>query len=76
MTTTQTGSNIPPEIYAATAFQIVINLLMLLKNRGTLKESDRVDLINMVAAGLNPANDPHIRAMKELLWTISGVKPS
>ena len=76
MSTAITPPNIPPGLYATTAFQIVINLLVLLKAEGVVSENDRVDLLNTVAAGLNSVNNPQIRAMKELLWHLSGVKPS
>jgi hypothetical protein len=76
MSTAINAPNIPPGLYATTTFQIVINLLVLLKTEGVVSENDRVDLLNTVAAGLNPGNNPQIRAMKELLWHLSGVKPS
>ena len=76
MPISKTVPNIPGTYYSPVAFQLVINLLMLLKNRGAISENDRVELVNMVAAGLGLPNDIHVQAMKELLWGISGVKPS
>ena len=76
MSTAINAPNIPPGLYATTAFQIVINLLTLLRTECVVSEIDRVDLLNTVAAGLNPVNNPQVMAMKELLWHLSGVKPS
>ncbi len=76
MSTQISAPNIPPGYYATTGFQLLVNLLVLLKNKGVLTEADRVDLLNMVAAGLGPADDQNAKAMKEFLWQLSGVKPS
>ena len=76
MSVTLSAPNIPPGYYGTTAFQLVVNLLVLLKSKGTISEDDRVDLLNTVAAGLGPPSDPNVKQLKELLWQISGKKPS
>ena len=71
-----TAPEIPATIYAAVAFQMAVNLTARLRQLNLLTENDRIDLFNNIAAGLNPAADPGVKAMKELLWAISGQKPS
>ena len=68
--------NVPPSLYGATGFQIVMNLLALLRDKGILSQDDRAGLLNTVAGGMQPSSDPHVKAMKDFLVKLSGLTSS
>lgn len=69
------GTQISVGLYAGTAFQLAINTLQLLQDKGAISAAERSDLLNTIANGMRPADDPQIQAMRDFLLSLS-VRPS
>ena len=65
---------IPPGLYGPVAFQLVNNLLVLLRSKGVLSHDERAELLNTVASGLQPESDPAVKVMKDFLKSLAAAR--
>ena len=66
-----TANNIPPSLFGFAGFELILNLLTLLAERGVISTDERAKVLKTVAAGLGPADNEHIKSMKSFLEKLS-----